>query len=172
MTFASGPGVGPNLDPAGPIEMLYDDGRRQRFVASYSDAVALLIPGYLSVRSRSARLRARLMAAVQIRPALQARVSLPWLENCSDDEREVLCRADEAAPAVQQWNCPVPLVLITTFYRRGGGLLPTPRPGGGPVWWIDPSCDLTLLASLNAAGWIGLRRHGTSFTRSFMAAAA
>lgn len=172
MVFDGGLAEAPNLDPAGPIEVVYHDGRRWGFVASYSDAVALLIPGYLSIRSRSARLRARLMVAVQIRPALQARVSLPWLENCSDDEREVLCSADEAAPAVQQWNCAVPLVLVTTFYRRGGGLLPTPRPGGGPVWWIDPCCDLTLLASLNAAGWIGLRRHGTSFMRSFMAAAA
>jgi hypothetical protein len=90
---------------------------------------------------------------------LQAEVATgAKLDECADAERAVILGGPYPPPAPERWDAPVPLVLVTAFYRPAGELA---RPQGPPELqiWLDPADDLALLTSLHRAGviWLGAR---------------
>lgn len=50
-----------------------------------------------------------------------------------------------ALDEVDLWDCPIPLVLVTTGYEPFSDV---PAPVGELIWWIDPIEDATLFGSL------------------------
>lgn len=128
--------------------------RWRGYADTFSDLAGLLIDGYgdLAAEDRPA---ARLRYAADAQAPLQAVVTTAGdLAACSEADREVLLGPRDKPPAVQSWQAPVPLVLVSAFYEPDGTL---PRPlasGAGQILWVDPATDQTLLVSLHEAGWI------------------
>lgn len=80
---------------------------------------------------------------------LQASLALDAdLGACTTEQCAVLLGSRSLPPDVRTWDGPVPLVLVTSFYRPLGRL-PTPS---GRLVWLDPSSDEALLSSLLEVG--------------------
>jgi hypothetical protein len=139
------------------FEMIFDGGGWRAYADEPADLVAQLIPGYGDLDSPVARAEARIAYATSAQVALQANLnSERGLDGCDEQERLVLLGPRHQPPAPLVWRAPVPLVLVTTFYRPQGALHTPATEPPGEIWWIDPGDDITLLTSLHRTGLITL----------------
>jgi hypothetical protein len=137
--------------------MIYDGGRWRGYANAEADLVGLLIDDYQGLDS-DRRAEARVRYAFDVHVPLQADLAEPAaLGMCTPEQRAVILGPRDTPPAVDDWDAPVPLVLVTTFYAPDGAR-PRPRGDAESVIWIDPGTDETLLASLAAAGWLTVAR--------------
>ncbi|GAB2957524.1 hypothetical protein [Nonomuraea sp. NPDC052634] len=134
-------------------EMIHADGALRGYADEPAQLVGMLIPGYGEMGEGAERAAARLRLALDAQARLQARLAVGRLGECDESERAVLLGGRHEPPAPEEWTAPVPLVLVTSFYRPEGTL---PRPSGPQELqvWLDPADDWTLLTSLHRAGVI------------------
>ncbi|MEU5421444.1 hypothetical protein [Streptomyces sp. NPDC020667] len=136
------------------FEMLYEGATWRAWADTPSELLEALIPEYPTLETPRDRAAARIRLALRLQVRMQASLAMaPELEECTAEQRAVLLGSRETPPTVRQWDAPVPLVLVSTFYRPEGRL---PRPEGpeGALVWIDPGDDWSLLLSLHQAGVI------------------
>lgn len=139
-------------------EMVYAGMTRRAYEDTPEALMAHLIPGYLTMGEK-ARWQARLGLAVKAQVQVQAIVNtMDSFHTLTEDQQAILQGPRHEPPVVATWECPVPLVLVASFYRPAGT---APRPvsnnGMEPnVIWINPSDDLTLLESLHDLDVISL----------------
>jgi hypothetical protein len=158
----AGPAPAPPARPDGQpyrYEMIY--GAWRGYADTAGELAGLLIPGYDKLTDDTARLRARIHYAADVHVPLQASVAADGdLGACTAEQRAILLGARDKPPAVTEWQAPVPLVLVSSFYAPDG---PLPRPAPAPgseIIWIEPQTSDSLLSSLHAAGWISLAGRG------------
>lgn len=139
-------------------ELVYA-GHTRRVYADHTDVlVDILIPGYLDMSEHS-RWEARLLYAARAQVIAQAGLNATdMLATLTLAEQTILQGPRHEQPVVATWACPIPLVLISTYYQPAGS---NPRPvseqGMAPnVIWIDPADDLALLNSLHDLAVISL----------------
>ncbi|MFF4344728.1 hypothetical protein ACFY00_33010 [Kitasatospora sp. NPDC001540] len=138
------------------FEMIYDGGSWRAYADTPDELLDALIPGYTTQASPRERAADRIRLALRLQVQLQALLdTASELAQCTDEQRAVLLSSRETPPTVRVWDAPVPLVLVSTFYRPEGRL---PRPTGpaGALVWIDPGDAWSLLRSLHGAGVIVL----------------
>lgn len=139
-------------------ELVYAGHTRRVYADTIETLVDVLIPGYLTMTEQQ-RWEARLAYTTRAQVITQAGLNttdafarLPMVE------RTILQGPRHEQPVVATWDCPVPLVLITSYYQPAG---PSPRPvreqGMAPnVIWLDPSDETTFLTSLHDIAVISL----------------
>ncbi|MET8867939.1 hypothetical protein ABZW11_33825 [Nonomuraea sp. NPDC004580] len=134
-------------------EMIHAAGALRGYADEPAELVAMLIPGYGALGDDSERAVARIRLALDVQVRLQAELAAGRLGECGPEERAALLGGRHEPPTPAEWTAPVPLVLITSYYRPEGTL---PRPSGPEESqvWLDPADDWTLLTSLHAAGVI------------------
>lgn len=129
------------------------------YADDFAGLASLLLDGYGEPGTEEERQEARLRYAADVQVPIQADLAAgKELQECSEQEKDVLLAPRDTPPAVREWRAPVPLVLVTTFYQPHGDL---PRPdvsGPGQIMWIDPGSDESLLVSLHQAGWITVNK--------------
>ena len=155
-TRPTAPPAGPDGQPY-PYEMIYAGGTWRGYADNPGELLTLLIDGYAELEDDEARLRARIQYAVDVSVPLQAEAAAEGdLASCTGEQHAVLLAPRDVPPSVTEWDAPVPLVLVTSFYSPAGPL-PRPAPAGlGEIIWIDPQTEQSLLTSLYDAGWINL----------------
>lgn len=122
-----------------------------------------LIPGYQTM-GPAAQLAARLHFAVRAQVAVQAALNDDYgLDQCTPQEYAVLQGSRNTPPEIDEWTCPVPLVLVDVYYQPLGEL---PRPVGSAhvtepdnIIWLSPTDPYEFLVSLHRAGVVALRAH-------------
>ncbi|SEM72448.1 hypothetical protein [Streptacidiphilus jiangxiensis] len=138
------------------FEMIHDGGSWRAYADTPDELLDAIIPEYTGLTSPRERAAARIRLALRLQVQLQALLdTAPELAQCTDEQRAVLLSSRENPPTVQVWDAPVPLVLVSTFYRPEGRL---PRPTGPTeaLIWIDPGDAWSLLLSLHNAGVVAL----------------
>jgi hypothetical protein len=138
------------------FEMIYDGGSWRAWADTPDELLDALVPEYTGLTSPRERAAARIRLALRLQVQLQAQLdTAPELAQCTEEQRTVLLSSRENPPSVQVWDAPVPLVLVSTFYRPEGRM---PRPTGPAeaLIWIDPGDAWSLLRSLHQAGVVGL----------------
>jgi hypothetical protein len=138
------------------FEMIHDGGSWRAYADTPAQLLDALIPKYTELASPRERAAARIRLALRLQVMLQAVLaSQEELAQCGDAQREVLLSSREVPPTVASWDAPVPLVLVSTFYKPQGRL---PRPTGPAkaLIWIDPADAWSLLRTLHEAGVISL----------------
>jgi hypothetical protein len=138
-----------------PIEVAHDTWRLS--TDSAEEILGRFIDGYPEQADEQAHRQARLGLALQARRTVQTLLNAgEQFDQSTAEEAEILLDRSDVAPAVGQWRCPIPLVLVTVFYAPLGQL-PQPRTEPpGQVWWIDPSTPQTLLRTLHQVRWLDL----------------
>lgn len=138
-------------------EMLYAGLAQRAYADTTSELVSALIPGYLTLGDVD-QWEARLQLATTAQVALQALYLVDAPSRLPEWQREILDGPRHEPPTVANWDCPVPLVLISSYYQPAGDIPKPVREQGMPanVLWIDPSDDTTFLTSLHELGYIGL----------------
>lgn len=145
------------------FEMLYAGGWRRGYADNHAELVGLLINGYPASDSPRELMKARIRLAMDWQVRLQAEINAARAEQlaaCDEQQRAILQGSRDVPPAPGQWNCPVPLVLVDTFYRPIGTV---PRPTADneeTLIWLDPASDQSLLTSGHLAGAITLLSAG------------
>lgn len=140
------------------FEMLYAGDSRRAYADDPADLLAVLVEGYAE-QDEDAQWQSRLALAARAQVLAQAEWNTSdSFHRCTPLQRDVLNGPRHEPPVVPSWDCPVPLVLIASYYAPAGGC---PRPqatDGMPanVIWIDPSDDAALLTSLDEVGVITL----------------
>lgn len=133
-------------------EMICDGLNTRVYADTPDELVAALIDGYAELDTDQAA-QARLEYAVTQQVRIQA--TLPGLEynlaELDQNDRDVILGSRATPPIIQRWDHTIPLVLVTTFYDRYHGELPTPD---GNIIWLDPTDDLTLITTLAKCGQI------------------
>lgn len=139
-------------------ELVYA-GHTRRVYADTEDAlVDVLIPGYHAM-NETQRWEARIAYMVRAQVIAQAGLNaVDAFETLAHATQAILQGPRHEPPVVATWACPVPLILVATYYEPAG---PNPRPvsetGMEPnVIWVDPSDDMTFLNSLHDIGVISL----------------
>ncbi len=143
-------------------EMIYAGGARRGYADDAADLVNMLTPGYTALTTTGERAEARLRLALDVQVRLQAELATgDALAECTEDQRTTILGGGRTPPSPATWTAPVPLVLITSFYRPSGRLT---RPQGPPELqiWLDPDDDWTLLTSLHATGAITVGTRSTA----------
>lgn len=138
-----------------PYEMIYDGAGRRAYADNLADLVGALIPGYPAMMSPVQQAEARTALCTRAQVTLQAFINADThLDGCDEQQRAVLTAPRHEPPVVATWTAPVPLVLVTVFYRPTGPLPVPAAAEAGQLIWLDPGDDTTLLLSLHAAGLI------------------
>lgn len=123
------------------------------FADSMTDVIGEIIPGYLDLDDEDEddlALDARIVALAQASSRAQAaRLAAEPDHPLSEDELNVALLPKQQAPDITAWNPALPLLLLTTHYAP---YTDEPRPEGAIVW-MDPSTELTFLASLQKVGF-------------------
>lgn len=135
-----------------------------RFYADDADEIlGYLIDGYARQHDERSRLHARTGLAIKAQVTVQNLLNAGELfDHCTEGEIRVLLHDPGIQPVVDEWQCAIPLALVTVFYQPLGEL-PQPRAGGpGQVWWLDPSTAQSLLETLNGVRWLDLTVAGAS----------
>jgi hypothetical protein len=141
------------------FEMIYAGGGLRAYADEPAELVDVLSPGYGELTGdderRDARVGLVLDAQVRVQALLATADAGEPLRDCTEEERAVLLGGRHVPPSPATWTAPVPLVLVSAFYRPAGTL---PRPEGPAELqiWLDPADDWTLLVSLHEAGVIQL----------------
>ncbi len=139
------------------LQMVGGGGRWRGYADTVAGLMGLLIPGYAELDA-AGRLRARIRCAVDAQVTVQAAIAVGGgLGACSQDQWAVLLSGRDIPPVVGEWSAPVPLVLVTSFYKPAGPI-PRPTEAGGQVVWIESATEWSLLKSLHSVGWITVSR--------------
>ena len=145
------------------FEMVYAGGARRAYADSSASLIDVLYPGYLMTGDTD-RWVARIALAIRAQVALQAAVNTEHdLASLPQQQYALLQGPRHIPPTPRVWNCPVPLILVDTYYEPTG---PIPVPmanlnGDEPnLLWIRPSDDYSLLCSLHDLGAISLHELG------------
>lgn len=139
-------------------EMLYAGHTRRAYADTHEALVGVLIEGY-STMTEQQKWEARLAYTIRAQVIAQAELNaVDAFETLTSAQRAILQGPRHVPPVVPTWSCPVPLVLISTYYQPAG---PDARPvreaGMEPnVIWLNPSDDETFLTSLHDIGVISL----------------
>lgn len=139
-------------------ELVYAGHTRRVYADTESTLVDVLIPGYAAMTEQQqweARLSYMIRAQVIAQAGLNAVDAFATLTH---DQQTILQGPRHEPPVAATWSCPVPLVLVASFYAPAGD---NPRPvsdaGMEPnVIWVNPSDDVTFLNSLHDIGVISL----------------
>lgn len=145
------------------FEMIADGGWSRYYDDDPAALVGFLIPGYGDLTA-ARRLASRIRHAVDLQVRLQARLNVFFAETPrTPDENAVLMAARTTQPAITEWECQVPLVLVDAYYSPFSDVprpvSPSPDdPGSIPtLWWLRPvESDLEYLQSLHEASLIDL----------------
>jgi hypothetical protein len=168
-----GMGDGPPLSgeprhPNGTIytyEMLYAGLTRRVYADTHEALIDALIPGY-ATGTETQRWEARLYYMARAQVLAQAELNASDAFHSLDRAQQVVLQGPRHdPPVVPTWSCPVPLVLISSFYKPAGTQLrPVREMGMEPnVIWLDPSDDIAFLNSLHDIAVISLH-HSTTPT--------
>lgn len=135
------------------FELIHEQGLLRTYGDDGADLVAGLVRPFLRGSGPRAEAAARIRVAVRTQVVLQAFVAVGTdMDACSTEQRSVLLGSRAHPPSVHEWDAPVPLVLVTSFYRPAG-ILATPR---GNIVWLDPASGASLLSSLLATNMVVL----------------
>lgn len=141
-------------------EMIYAGGSRRGYADGHVELVGLLIEGYPASGSPRELMKARIRQAMDWQVRLQAQINAGRREQmaeCDEQQRAILLGSRDVPPAPGQWDCPIPLVLVDTFYKPIGAVpRPTVPDGADTLIWLDPSDDWSLLVSGHSAGAISV----------------
>lgn len=121
-------------------EMVCDGRWTRAYDDTPSGLMNYLIPGYLNLDPEE-RLAARIRHAVDTQVTLQALINTNVPGVPTNEEKEVLNGPRHIQPIIEEWSCPVPLVLIDTFYNP---FTSQPLPldiNEGEIWWIRAGED-------------------------------
>jgi hypothetical protein len=144
-------------DASYPIEVVYDTWRI--YADTPEEVLGLLIDGYADLGDEPARRQARLRLALAARAMVQTLLNASeQFDLSTDEEKRVLLDQADAPPAISEWECAIPLVLVTVFYQPVGELKQPHVTAPGQVWWIDPSTAPALLSTLHQVRWLDLAR--------------
>lgn len=137
------------------IEAVHDKWRI--YADTPEEVLGLLIDGYADQTDEQARLQVRLKLACRARVMVQTLLNAgESFEQATVEETHILLHRGDTPPVVAEWECAIPLVLITLFYQPIGNL-PQPRTlPPGQIWWIDPSTAPSLLETLHQVRWLDL----------------
>ena len=137
-----------------PFEVIY--GPSRLYADTHDEILNLMLDGYADLPDELERLKRRIRAAVDAQVAIQASLAADTdaLAACTETQQRILLGSRDTPPAAEEWAAPIPLVLVTSFYRPNTDL-PRPRPAGeGQIWWLDPTTATTLLESMHNLGWL------------------
>lgn len=150
------------LDQRWPYAALDPDGT-VRLAETATELVAQAIDGYEAMSDDDA-LTARYDSLVELGDRLQEHLRSEaaktgmWDPGAADENTLTALyqpRGDPIGPLPGEWECPVPLVAVTTDYQPF-----TDRPAPtGRVVWLDPSNELVYLRTLHEIGAIELYVH-------------
>jgi hypothetical protein len=139
-------------------ELVYAGHTRRVYADTEAALIDVLIPEYVSM-SEQQQWEARLSYMIRAQVIAQAGLNaVDAFETLDHTAKTILQGPRHEPPVVPTWACPVPLVLIASFYTPAGT---NPRPvseaGMEPnIIWVDPSDDVTFLNSLHDIGVISL----------------
>lgn len=141
------------------FEMIYAGGARRGYADSHTELVGLMIDGYPASDSPKELMKARIRLAMDWQVRLQALINTEMQEqlaDCDEQQLAILLGSRDVPPTPVQWDCPIPLVLVDTFYKPIGTV---PRPNASDdeaLIWLDPNSDRSLLLTGHSAGAISL----------------
>lgn len=145
-------------------EMLHAGLTRRVYADDLPDFLDTLISGYGNAgHAEQWALRLALAARAQVYTQAILNTS-PAYRQVTSVQRTILSGPRNTPVVVAHWDCPIPLVLIATDYQPAG-LEPRPRPLAGMppnVMWIDPSDEMSLLASLDEIGFVALHENDST----------
>lgn len=139
-------------------ELVYAGHTRRVYADTEVALIDVLIPGYAQMTSHEAweariayLIRAQVIAQAGLN-AVDAFATLPAAQ------QTILQGPRHEPPVVAHWSCPIPLILVATYYEPAGrNARPVREAGMEPnVIWVDPSDDTTFLTSLHDIGVISL----------------
>lgn len=146
------------------FEMGFDAFRSRAYADDTSDLLGCLIPGYAELNDDQ-RLHARLDHAVRTQVTFQAVINHAHSSTAATPEEWAVLEATRAVPpAITEWGCEIPLVVVDLFYEP---FTETPAPVSTiadvdeppNLYWLKPSDEVAYLVSLAAAGFISLNEH-------------
>ncbi|MGV8847032.1 hypothetical protein [Tessaracoccus sp.] len=147
------------------FEMRFSGDTRRVFADTVEDLLNTLSPNYAK-QSPAGQLASRLHLAVQAQTKVQSWIAFDLLPTvtATPNEQAVLLGHRNTPPDPDQWNCPIPLLLVDVYYRPLGELLAPLTPDGdvaepANVWWIRPTDPFEFLISLHNIGFIALAEH-------------
>jgi hypothetical protein len=143
-----------------PLEVVHGTWRIQ--ADTPDEILGLLMDGYADLPDERARLQSRIRLAVEAQATVQALLNAgEQFDYSTAEEIQVLLHSRDAQPTIEEWQCAIPLVLITSFYQPIGDR-PRPRATApGQIWWLDPSTAQSLLETLHGVRWLDVNLVGT-----------
>ena len=151
-------------DTSYPIEVVHDTWRI--CADTPEEILGLLIDGYADLGDEPARLQARLRLTLAARAMVQTLLNAGELfDQSTAGEKRILLDQTDVPPMIGEWECDIPLVLVTVFYQPVGELRQPHVTAPGQVWWIDPSTARSLLETLHQVRWLDLARVDVPGTR-------
>jgi hypothetical protein len=142
--------------PPFPLEVSYEGWRI--CADSAEEILGALVDGYAGQHDEQWRWQARIKVAVEAQTTTQHLLNAGELfDRCTEEETQILLHDPGVPPVVEEWQCGVPLILITCFYQPLGNLPQPQAMSPGQIWWIDPSTAQSLLETLNGVRWLDFR---------------
>lgn len=154
--------------PDTPTEAVRGDGTPFPFEVSHEgwricadsaeEILSILIGGYAGQHDERSRWHARASVAIEAQVTTQPLLNAGELfDHCTEEETQILLHDSGVQPVIGEWQCPVPLILVTSFYQPLGNIPQPVAISPGQIWWIDPSTAQSLLETLNGVRWLQLR---------------
>jgi len=144
------------------FEMIADGGWSRYYDDTPDGLLDFLIPGYADLDAEG-QLEARIRHSIDLQVRLQARLnSFYSTTRRTVDEQAILTGPRHIQPVVEEWGCPIPLVVIDAFYDPFSD---DPRPMSTlsdtaltpNLWWLRPAeSAMGYLESLHEVGLIDL----------------
>jgi hypothetical protein len=158
----------PDTAPDMPTAAVRGDGTPFQFEVAYEgwricadsaeEILSVLIGGYADHQDEQSRWHARLRVAIETQVTTQHLLNAGELfDHCTEEETQVLRHDPGVQPVVGEWQCGVPLILVTCFYQPLGSFPQPVATPPGQIWWIDPSTAQSLLETLNGVRWLRFR---------------
>lgn len=154
------------------FEMIFDGGARRAYADTWTELnEAIIGDDYDELGPDDSGAAERLFFAVGAQVQLQAlildRHPAAVKAEIEDRHRQILLATRDTPPLIGEWDCEVPLVLVTVYYDPYDS---TARPQGltidgvenANLIWIDPSDEETLVRSLDRAGVIQVFESATA----------
>lgn len=143
-------------------EMVTDSGWNRYYDDTPTGLLNFLLPGY-EHQTPQQQTQTRIRHAVDLQVRLQAQLNAFFHStHRTDDEHAVLFGPRHTQPAINEWSCAVPLVLVDAFYAPYTDLARPHSPIADVtvppnLWWLRPAqSDLEYLRSLHETSLIDL----------------
>lgn len=125
---------------------------------SADEILSVLIGDYAGLHDEQSRWHARIRVAIETQAKTQQLLNAGELfDHCTEEETQILLHDPGVQPVTGEWQCGVPLILVTCFYQPLGNLPQPVAVPPGQIWWIDPSTAQSLLETLNGVRWLDFR---------------